>query len=131
MTVTVLNEKGDRVAGVECIFSIHAQPGSGASVKPRLVTTGAEGRATATLMMGSTVGIVEVRADCDGTSQLLRVEVKATVLPTAGVDNNGSGSRSVVVWLIVALAVVGGAAVVATAARWPSSRVASTPRSYA
>ncbi len=116
VTATVLDETGDRVAGVECTFSIHAQPGSDASVDPGPVTTDAEGRATTTLRVGSTAGIVEVRADCDGISQVLRVEVLPTVLTPTGPDSDGPGSGSAVAWLITALAGISAAAAAGYAA---------------
>ncbi len=110
----VLDETGDPVAGVECSFSIHAQPGSDASVDPGPGTTDAAGRATTTVSVGSTVGIVEVRADCDGISQVLRVEVRLIALPPTGAGSDGSGRGSVVVSLIAVLA----AASAAVAARY-------------
>ncbi len=112
MTVTVLNENGDRVAGVECTFSIHTQSGSDASVDPSLVTTDDEGKAATTLTVGSTVGTVELRAVCDGISQVVRVEVMPTTLPSTGTASNSSGGGSVVAWLVAVLAGASAAAVI-------------------
>jgi hypothetical protein len=110
VTATVLDETGDPVAGVECSFSIHAQPGSDASVDPGPETTDAVGRATTTVSVGSTAGIVEVRADCDGISQVLSVEVILTALPPTGASGDGSDRGSVVVSLIAILAAASAAA---------------------
>ena len=109
VTATLVDDNGDPVVGVDCTFSIFSQPGDDATVDPGPVTTDADGKASTTLNVGSTPGIVEVQADCNGFSQLLDVTVSPS-LPATGAALEADGGFSVGLWAMI------GALVGATAA---------------
>jgi hypothetical protein len=98
VTATVTDADGNPNAGVECTFDVYSQPGSDASVDAGPVTTDANGQATTTLNVGSTVGTVEVLATCGPFTQVLAVEV-GVGLPTTG---GAAGSSDSAPWLALA-----------------------------
>jgi hypothetical protein len=106
VTATATDADGNPIEGAECTFRVYTQPGDDASVEAGPVTTDANGQATATLNVGSTVGTVEVLATCGAFAEVLAVEV-GVGLPSTGA---GGGAGGLPVWalsLAAGLAVVG------------------------
>jgi hypothetical protein len=98
VTATATDAGGNPVAGAECTFRIYSQPGDDASVDEGPVTTDANGQATTTLNVGSTVGTVEVLATCGVFNEVLAVEVGVGLPSTGG----AIGSSDASTWLLLA-----------------------------
>jgi len=78
----VQDAAGAPIAGEECVFLIESQPGEDASVAPRESSSNEDGVATANLFVGSTPGILVVRAECcDASSQISLAVMGTAVLP--------------------------------------------------
>jgi hypothetical protein len=116
LTVTVIDDAGNPVSGVECAFSITSQPGSDASLGADSGTTDENGIAAVSLDVGSTPGVIEVTADCGAFgSEVLEITVGAAGLPPTGMS--GSGTSRAWTWTV-------GAALVALAALAGGARLA-------
>jgi hypothetical protein len=83
ITATVLDDAGNPVAGVNCVFHLISQPGNSANVDPGPFTTNADGEASTTLHAGNTPGTVQVEAECGAFTQVLDVVV-SPALPSTG-----------------------------------------------
>jgi hypothetical protein len=97
VTATAMDADGNPVEGAECTFRIHTQPGDDASVDEGPVTTDANGQATTTLNVGSTVGTVEVLATCGIFNEVLAVDVGVGLPVTGGATSSSDTSN----WLLV------------------------------
>lgn len=108
LTVTVTDDAGNPRPGVACTFTIITQPGSDASLGATEATTDENGQATVPLNVGSTPGLVEVQADCEGLTEVLAVNVGGEVLApetgSAPIDGSPAGALA----LAVLLATIGG-----------------------
>jgi hypothetical protein len=102
ITATARDADGNPVAGAECTFEIASQPGGDARVDEGPLTTDENGLATAALHVGGTVGTVEVRATCNGLTQVLAVEVGVGLPETGG--GRAPGDRAY--WLLLAAGLV-------------------------
>ncbi len=121
LTITVLDASLNPVADAACTVSVSDQPGTTASVSPTSVTTDVNGEAEVTLNVGSTVGTVEVTADCgDNGSQVLAVEVVVAGLPPTGVGA-ADGGMNAGLWAIIGLVLAAAAAGLALSG-WRSVR---------
>ncbi|MEX1254630.1 MAG: Ig-like domain-containing protein [Dehalococcoidia bacterium] len=97
VTATATDADGSPIEGAECTFRIYSQPGDDASVGEGPVTTDANGQATTTLDVGSTVGTVEVLATCGAFAEVLAVEVGVALPPTGA----GGGASDTTTWLVL------------------------------
>jgi hypothetical protein len=118
VSVTVEDENGNPAEGVACTFAIVSQPGSDAELASATGTTDANGVATTELAVGSTPGTIEVRADCEGLSEVLEVVVGPAGLPETG--RSGTSTDALAPALLGAAAVA--AAAFATARRTRRTR---------
>jgi hypothetical protein len=74
------NASGAAVSGADCVFTVQSEPGNDASVngaKSAGSRTGADGRATAGLHVGSTAGFIVVNAEAGGLRSTVLVSVVA------------------------------------------------------
>jgi hypothetical protein len=111
VTATVLDAEGNPAAGVECTFSIAAQPGTDATVDPGPVTTDAAGNASTTLHVGTTPGSIAIEVDCGGLSAQVSVVAGEAVGPTPAAPpaslpetgtGGGGGGPVWAFWLLIA-----------------------------
>jgi hypothetical protein len=124
--VQIVNPTGAPVAGTSCLFSITQQPGTDAYVMAGPVTTDVAGMAETTLDVGSTPGLINVKAQCGELSAMTSVvagAAQAVALPATGEGSMASSGGSFP-WL-VALAVGVGLALAAMGARRVGSRRSS------
>jgi len=77
LTLTVVNSAGNPWAGKSCELYISSQPGTGASVTQGSATTDAGGVITGILHVGTTLGTVQVTANCGNLFAGLSVVVVA------------------------------------------------------
>ena len=77
LTLTVVNSAGNPWAGKSCELYISSQPGTAASIIQDRATTGADGVITGSLYVGTTLGTVEVTANCGNLFAGLSVVVVA------------------------------------------------------
>jgi hypothetical protein len=89
VTATILDGRGDAVAGVFCTFSILSQPGTDAGLDTVLMTTKSNGQATTTLHAGSEAGTIEVQARCGAV--IVSAGVQVTAAPPASLPDTGTG----------------------------------------
>ena len=77
-------------------MQVFSQPGSDASINPMVVTTGADGEATTTLIVGSTPGIIEVSTQCGALpASIITLNVAGASVPAsapASLPDTGAGS---------------------------------------
>jgi len=121
--VQIVSPTGAPVAGASCSFAITQQPGTDAYVVAGPVSTDAAGMAEATLNVGSTPGLINVKAQCGELSALTSVVAGAAqtvALPATGEGSMASSGGSFP-WL-VALAAGVGLALAAVGARRVGSR---------
>jgi len=124
--VQIVNPTGAPVAGASCLFAITQQPGTDAYVMAGPVATDAAGMAETTLNVGSTPGLVNVKAQCGELSAMTSVVAGAAqtvALPATGEGSMASSGGSFP-WL-VALAVGVGLALAVVGARRVGSRRSS------
>lgn len=117
VTVNIVDDAGNPVAGTECTFSISSQPGTDASVDAGPVTTDANGNATTTVQVGSTEGQIDIEATCGSETVTVSVVAGAATpaaaappasLPQAGaegVTSTGGSASTLLVMLLAALGV--------------------------
>ncbi len=86
LTLTVVNSAGSPWAGKSCELYISSQPGTAASVTQDSATTGADGVITGSLYVGTTLGTVEVTANCGNLFAGLSVVVGVAAPPQAPVE---------------------------------------------
>jgi hypothetical protein len=79
LTLTVVNSAGNPWAGKSCELYISSQPGTDASIIQDSATTGENGVITGSLYVGTTLGTVEVTANCGNLFAGLSVVVVAGV----------------------------------------------------
>ena len=77
LTLTVVNSAGNPWAGKSCELYISSQPGTAASIIQDSATTGEDGVITGSLYVGTTLGTVEVTANCGNLFAGLSVVVVA------------------------------------------------------
>jgi len=121
--VQIVSPTGAPVAGASCLFAIMQQPGTDAYVMAGPVATDAAGMAETTLNVGSTPGLVNVKAQCGELSAMTSVVAGAAqtvALPATGEGSMASSGGSFP-WL-VALAICVGLALAAVGARRVGSR---------
>ena len=116
LTIVVVQSTGALAVNETCIVQVHSQPGGDASVNPMVVTTGADGEATATLFVGSTPGAIEVSAQCgDAPTAVITLTVGGASVPPSGpasLPDAGTGSFGGLndpfgLWPILMLAISG------------------------
>lgn len=113
VTVNIVDDAGNPVAGTECTFSISSQPGTDASVDAGPVTTDANGNATTTVQVGSTEGQIDIEATCGSETVTVSVVAGAAASPPAslpqagaeGVTSTGGSASTLLVMLLAALGV--------------------------
>ena len=81
LTLTVVNSAGNPIAGKSCELYISSQPGTDASIIQDSATTGADGVITGSLYVGTTLGTVEVTANCGNLFAGLSVVVAGAAAP--------------------------------------------------
>ncbi|HLF71100.1 MAG TPA: hypothetical protein VI759_02975 [Dehalococcoidia bacterium] len=97
ITTQVLDVNGVPIAGEQCSFAIASEPGTDASFATSPMTvTDAQGIASTTLNVGSTSGLVIVKASCLGMESQVLVQVSRPRPPAAPLDrlqapNTGDG----------------------------------------
>lgn len=115
VTVNIVDDAGNPVAGTDCTFSITSQPGTDASVDAGPVTTDANGNATTTVQVGSTEGQIDIEATCGSETVTVSVVAGATApaaappasLPQAGAEGVTPTGGSVNTLLVMLLAALG------------------------
>ena len=120
LTLFVVHSTGALAVDETCIVQVFSQPGSDASINPMVVTTGADGEATTTLIVGSTPGIIEVSTQCGAlpasiiTLNVAGASVPASVpaaapasLPDTGAGSLGSLAEPFDFWPVLTLALSG------------------------
>ena len=113
VTVNIVDDAGNPVAGTECTFSISSQPGTDASVDAGPVTTDANGNATTTVQVGNTEGQIDIEATCGSETVTVSVVAGAAASPPAslpqagaeGVTSTGGSASTLLVMLLAALGV--------------------------
>ncbi len=104
ITATVADGNGDPISDVMCTFSIIEAPeGSDAALDPETAVTDENGQATVGLSVGEVEGTLRVQADCANLSQVIDVDVLASVLPPEVGDADKGGVSTVVLSVVGAL----------------------------
>ena len=114
VTVTVLDAASNPKGGVAVTVQVSGQPGSDASVNMNSATTGANGKVTGTLHVGTAGGVVKLTANQEGGNCGAQVVVgQGEVAPEVNLPNTGSGTNAdgPSKGLLALLALVGGAVI--------------------
>ena len=112
--VTVQDETGAALAGVDCTFHIAQQPGDDATVDAGPFTTDGEGEASTALNSGSTEGVIVVEATCGELSAQVSIvagdeaappaslpDAGDEAAPPASLPDTGSGGKSGSIYITV------------------------------
>lgn len=92
LTIAVVQTNGALAVDVTCLVQVLSQPGTDATIEPTVVTTDADGEATATLYVGSTPGAIEISAQCgDAPMGVITLNVDGVNVP-ASLPDAGFGT---------------------------------------
>ena len=135
-TCEVLDTVGNPVAGEVCTFTIVSQPGTDASLSSATAVTNAQGIATVTLFVGSTLGSITVSSEARGIQSQVTVTAEAATpvatatpaapgaAPPTGAGQ-GDGGMPVALWIIA----IGSAVALGLASLLILRAVAGRPKS--